>query len=356
VIANSASTCQLVNQQRPYATPGDTRLTNTYFLISLIMESNSAKILAEYRSNKVLYDECSIKIESLIIDLIKANNINVHQISKRVKEEISLEGKLIKKLGKYKSISDVTDIIGVRVIAYFEDEVDKIADVIEREFDIDKINSIDKRELDDDRFGYRSLHYVFSIKKNRTRLVEYKKFAGLKAELQIRTILQHSWAEIEHDIGYKSDIGIPKLAKRTFYRVAALLETADQEFVKLKNTLREYENTVVESIQDSPGTVLIDKASLESYINNSHLIARLDKQFCEYAKVPTVGTGGQTANSVINRLGKIDVQSIKDLDDFIKKNEIKLFNMFKKDIDASGIDFDGLSKGIVLFHLDRVKA
>ena len=103
----------------------------------------------------------------------------------------------------------MTDITGVRVITYFADQVDEIAKVMEGEFNIDIKNSIDKRDiLDPDRFGYLSLHYVIvSLSSARCALAEYRSFSELKAEVQVRSILQHAWAEIEHDLGYIRPLG-----------------------------------------------------------------------------------------------------------------------------------------------------
>jgi len=77
------------------------------------------------------------------------------------------------------------------------------------------------------------LHYVASLISEREKLTEYKRFAGIKVEIQIRSTLQHAWAEIEHDIGYKGENSVPDSLKRNFSRVAALLEVADIELMQL---------------------------------------------------------------------------------------------------------------------------
>ena len=79
-----------------------------------------------------------------------------------------------------------------------------------------------------------SMHYVVSIHQNRLKFTEYKSYTNLKIEIQIRSILQHGWAEIEHDLGYKGAKGIPDEFKRDFNRISALLETADNEFDRLR--------------------------------------------------------------------------------------------------------------------------
>lgn len=54
------------------------------------------------------------------------------------------------------------------------------------------------------RLGYQSIHYLVKLPDQKTEWAEYKRFEGLIAEIQVRTILQHAWAEMEHDIQYKS--------------------------------------------------------------------------------------------------------------------------------------------------------
>ena len=105
----------------------------------------------------------------------------------------------------------------MRIITYFAEEVDAVAQLIEREFTIDRKNSIDKRmALDPDQFGYLSVHYIVSLAANRSQLPEYAALSGLSAEIQIRSILQHAWAEIEHDLGYKSQTAVPRDVVRQF--------------------------------------------------------------------------------------------------------------------------------------------
>lgn len=123
----------------------------------------------------------------------------------------------------------------------FTDDVDEVAKIVENEFELDMENSIDKRKSESpDKFGYISLHYVIKMKQNRTELPEYKKFKNLKAEIQIRTSLQHSWAEMEHGLQYKRDTSLPYKIKRQLFSLSSLLEIADSQFLLLKNYEVEY--------------------------------------------------------------------------------------------------------------------
>ena len=156
--------------------------------------------------------------------------IYITAMEHRVKTEKSLRGKLELKGAKYKSIDDITDLVGLRVITFYTDEVDKVAAIAKRVFDIDWQESVDKRKLHKlDSFGYNSLHYICRLKTG-----------GPRFELQMRTALQHVWSTIEHDTGYKGDVKIPDVYMRQFNRLAGMMELIDDEFSRLRIELTEY--------------------------------------------------------------------------------------------------------------------
>lgn len=276
------------------------------------------KILQEYDESKNLLDNMDKTLNSLTVSLLEQRNIKAHQVQTRVKDRSSLKNKIIRKSQKYKALNEITDIVGIRIITYFEDEVDQIATMIEEEFEVDQENSIDKRKVDSDKFGYRSLHYVASLKKDRTELAEYSNYEERKFEIQIRSILQHSWAEIEHDLGYKGEFEIPSTAKRTFYRVAALLEQADIEFVKLKSTIAEYEKTVSKGVKETPNKIEINKASLASFLTTNENVVRIENKIasCNPSVFITEGVAQNLINdSLINKIKYLGIENIKQLED-----------------------------------------
>ncbi|WP_035571385.1 GTP pyrophosphokinase, partial [Halonatronum saccharophilum] len=206
------------------------------------MEEDKIKaILNEYDEKYGLYELFTEKTKKLIEELLEGSNINIHSINSRAKEKSSLKNKLKESEEEYNNLSDITDLSGVRIITFFEDEVDKVAKIIKREFEIDYGNSVDKRNLlEPDRFGYLSLHYILKLSPHRLKLAENKKFKDYKVEIQISSILQHAWAEIEHDLGYKSEEAVPREIRRKFSRLAGLLEIADIEFVRIRDELKKH--------------------------------------------------------------------------------------------------------------------
>ena len=118
-------------------------------------------LLDDFNAGQDKYSQLSTKVKLLISELLEANQLRVHSVTTRVKSEDSFRQKINRFPGKYQELSQVTDICGLRIITYFEDEVERVANIIEREFTIDRENSIDKRQtMDVDRFGYMSVHCV----------------------------------------------------------------------------------------------------------------------------------------------------------------------------------------------------
>ena len=273
--------------------------------------SNSDNILSEYDKNVSLFEILSRKISALLEGLIRDEGLYVHSIHHRVKQRDSLSRKVNRPDTSFKELGDLTDIAGVRVITYYSSDVDRVADIVRREFSVDRENSVDKRALlDPDRFGYLSLHYIVSLSKSYGKLAEYKRLVRLKAEIQIRSILQHAWAEIEHDLGYKSKYAIPIHIRRRFSRLSGLLELADYEFDGLRKNLRDYSEEVA-AAQDID--ILIDKVSLTHFIKRSDLVRMLDDEIQNQTGLE-LAFEDWFAESLIDKLLFVGVSKLSDLE------------------------------------------
>jgi hypothetical protein len=113
--------------------------------------------------------------------------------------------------------------------------VDRAAEAIKAKFEVDETRSPDKRsELKFKEFGYRSVHL---IAKPRAMLISgsLASATGVDSfEIQVRSILEHSWAEIEHEVIYKAGTDFPSSVRRRFARLAGVLEMLDGEFLALR--------------------------------------------------------------------------------------------------------------------------
>ena len=209
------------------------------------LDMHCEMILDEYRDRLPILDKMREVVLGILQRTLKENNMVVTAIEGRVKTEKSLAGKLELKGNKYHTIDDITDIVGVRIITFFSDEVDQIAALVERMFEIDWNNSVDKRKmLEIDRFGYMSLHYICRIPKTLYEDPQQPLLNEIRFELQMRTALQHVWANMQHDTGYKSEVEIPMEHQRSLNRLAGILELADEQFSRIRKEINDYRRNV----------------------------------------------------------------------------------------------------------------
>lgn len=131
-------------------------------------------------------------------------------------------------------LKDITDLAGVRVIVFVRDSVDLICKKIDEIFEVIEEEDVGERVYSRGKFGYQSKHLLITLGEDRSKLVENARFKGLICEVQVRTLLQHAWAEMEHDIQYKSEQEIPLDLKKRFSALAGLLEIADREFQSIQ--------------------------------------------------------------------------------------------------------------------------
>lgn len=187
-------------------------------------------------------------------------------VQSRAKNIASFAGKLVRKRPAYWTPKDplreLTDLCGGRVITHTAEEVQAVCRFIEEHFEVDWENSADvSQRLRPAEFGNRSVHYIVSLKpqtfpsREIPIAIPADLLAGLpvdicggpdavphplKAEIQVRTILEHAWADINHDLTYKSAARVPARFVRDVAAVAAVLEGADREFGRIFDGLRAY--------------------------------------------------------------------------------------------------------------------
>jgi putative GTP pyrophosphokinase len=182
--------------------------------------------------------------------------------------------------------------------------------------------------------------------------VEYKRFAGVKFEIQIRSILQHTWAEIEHDIGYKAKIEVPKQIRRKFSRLAGLLELADDQFVQIRDDLANYERIIQESIITEPENIGIDAVSIYEYANNSPTVGALDKKVVQLASLRLKSLDRKDAARHLKYLKYFEIETISQLEVELIDNS-ELIVKRAKDVESN---HEEVSKGISIFYLHQVLA
>jgi putative GTP pyrophosphokinase len=169
--------------------------------------------------------------------------VSLQIVASRAKEIESAIGKIVRK--DYREpLAQMTDLVGVRFVVLISPQIDPIASIVESCSDWTATLDRDAGQeimAAPETFGYQSKHYVVRNKADLEFEGQVVK-AGLLCEIQIRTIMQHAYAEITHDSIYKPSAGkIPPQAKRFVASSMALIETADHLFCETMRLL-EIEN------------------------------------------------------------------------------------------------------------------
>lgn len=270
-------------------------------------------IVNEYEKNYLYYEKFRGLVEDYIRNLLNDEQISFHSITSRTKNIDSLTKKIELK-NKYQKLQEITDLVGIRIITYYSDTVDQISKLIEKRFVIDRDNSIDKRKtIDPDRFGYRSLHYVVQINNGQIQFNTDFSYYNLKFEIQISSILQYTWAEIEHDLGYKSQEEIPYDIKRSFSRLASLLELADEEFLRIKNEIFAYKNQLMLSYLSAK----LDKESLNVFKIKSPEFIDLISFFIKELEAKKASQGN--FKNIISMLKYLNLKTLQEVDNKLKQ-------------------------------------
>ena len=232
------------------------------------LDPHTHELLEQYRQLLPIYEQMAELIPEKLKGFFAESGIIVAAVEHRVKKEDSLTGKLQLKGSKYQSINDVTDVVGIRVITFYNDDVDKVASVLERLFDIDWENTIDKRKAHEiDSFGYLSLHYICRIPETTYTHPDHPEVNHIRFEVQMRTVLQHAWANMNHDTGYKSGVEIPNVYKRNLSRLAGMLELVDDEFSRIRHELTDYRRQVQSLVASGNlNEIPLDGDSFKSYL------------------------------------------------------------------------------------------
>jgi putative GTP pyrophosphokinase len=175
-----------------------------------------------------LYEEFADGLRSILRVALREEQITVQTIEARGKSVDSLRAKAERphegdaNRPKYVDpLAEITDLAGVRVIVFLEQDTAEVGNLIRRVFDVPEDFFVDAPS------GYRGHHFIVALGENRRELLEYKRFGMRRAEIQVRTVLQHAWAEIEHGIGYKPTMPVPEAIRRQLRDLSGTLGTAD---------------------------------------------------------------------------------------------------------------------------------
>lgn len=243
---------------------------------SIDFDLEEARFRALYAQNLPLLENALASLLGLLnTNVAVLANVDVTKIEGRIKDVNECVHKFVRKYRMVLEESNtpyeiwpcITDLIGLRVVCLYEDELDKIAQAVESHFEVieitDKARAVEATE---DAFGYKGLHMDLRLNATHRDLPQHALVAPFTFELQIRTIIQDSWSVLDHKIKYKKSI--PGPLKRRISVLAALFELADREFRQVRDeteaallqapdeTEEEADDALPQTPQSHPGSTL----------------------------------------------------------------------------------------------------
>lgn len=204
-------------------------------------------LIKSFFDQKTDYEKLAEEVSYILEKRINDAGIDISNISFRAKTLESFLQKIERKT--YKApLEDITDFAGVRVVTLYLHNNEEIDKIIKQEFKI--IEKVDKYSvLEVDQFGYGAIHYVVQLGKKSSG-ARYDDLKDRLCEIQVRTVLQDAWAVVQHHMIYKNESDIPKPLQRKINGLAALFETADDQFQSVYKKRLSYADNVKSSQSD----------------------------------------------------------------------------------------------------------
>lgn len=218
-------------------------------MASLDFEKEKNEFREFYSDNHDLLKDAANFYESLVASLVASiQGLETPSVISRLKDReesikkfsLKYQTDLEKEKTPYSIRNYITDLIGVRVICFYEHDIVEVTKVLrENFFVLEETNKSAEIEENENTFGYKGHHLDLKINDERAKLPEYARYRDIRFEVQVRSIIQDAWSVLDHKIKYKKSI--PPMLKRQINALAALFEIADREFTQIKNTTQELE-------------------------------------------------------------------------------------------------------------------
>jgi len=281
-------------------------------IVAMPDSRESTELLGEYNKAFPLYEEFTRRLAELMQSLLDAEGIS-HSLESRPKDPLHFLEKASRRGKHYADpLFDITDLAGVRVIVESMSSVERVAQVIRTELHVDEARSVDKAELlQVDQFGYLSQHFIVRLKGQRGSSREWMHLSKLWGEIQVRTSLQHAWAQVEHSLVYKPESDLPVDLRRRFHALAAVFELADRELDDLVESGHRLIAKEKAAIRVAQGDVELTTLSMIAYLEESSVVHKLlDLVRDEGVGIGPIGVADRAADMAIHA----GVRTVGELD------------------------------------------
>jgi len=232
---------------------------------------NAEKVMRRYFRLYPKLSRLGSNVEQAVRQFLEKEHIGYVSVTHRVKQLNRFLEKIERKRYNQPFIQ-VNDLVGLRIVCFFQSDVTRIAELIAQEFEV--VRDRDKNDsLPPTQFGYRSHHLVVSINKDWIHSPNYRGLENLRIEIQVRTVLMHAWAEIEHRLAYKRREHIPSQFRRKFSMLSAKLEEADEQFEELAEAIRNLKSEIHEQtakVSEFDRNLNLNLDTLQAFLDFQH--------------------------------------------------------------------------------------
>ncbi|MCZ8093105.1 MAG: hypothetical protein O9331_06390 [Acidovorax sp.] len=301
----------------------------------------------EYQDNSSRYERLRSAVVEQVANLLSQSDLTLGvPIESRIKSLSSINEKLQRKAISLTSVSELHDLIGVRVILLFKRDLNAAVGLLRKTFDVESIEDTGKR-LGDAEFGYQSQHLILKIPSTWTSVPSLSNLSDLFVEVQVRTLAQHIWAATSHKLQYKSEVAVPPPIRRAINRASALLETVDLEFDRV---LVERETYIQQESKS---------ADAGAPLNVDSLATLLDRLF-----PPANKSEAEPYALLLEELQKLGVSTAADFEklfekwhtDVVKKEASRVAAEAKEAEEAGVEPTARVARGVFFTHLGLARA
>jgi GTP pyrophosphokinase len=304
-----------------------------------------------YDKNSQLYNDLRVAVEDIIKEILEKEGLEKGKdyalLDSRLKNYRSFIKKMYEEDEKreriYSHPSQLTDIAGIRVVGHILSNVDTLCLLIERFFNIDNNKTVRPSDrLGENQVGYRSINYIAKLNGHTfIKNPQYEKFKGLYFEIQVKTLLDFAWQEIEHDRAYKTSAQFPKKSqiKRKFNLLSGLLEIADDHFEVLSQKVEKYDKKLMSKIEKGELEDLeISSRSLRLYLKDFHDIPGITPYFA-------------VSDDILEELEAMGITKISLLDKIVPKDFKERYAKVSKPKDY--VTYTAIIRSILIIHNTR---
>ncbi len=262
------------------------------------------QLTEQFHSREHLYRQLETEGLFILKTALEQAKVKLHSTSSRVKGVESFLNKA-KRKQLQTPLSEISDIVGVRVVCLFVSDIERIGQLIRESFLV--LSEDDKIEgADASSFGYMSVHFDVTMKEEH-KGPRYDPIAGLPFEIQVRTIAMDAWANVSHHLSYKSDKDVPSELRKDFYALSGLFYVADRHFEMFYDVSKRSQAKMTQLFEEAK-----PKAKSEQEINLDSLTAYLITKLPDREHADSKGISG-----LVDELLKAGYKSIGEVDQLL---------------------------------------